>query len=187
MESIGAIFTTLLTQPLANGLIIFYKVLGGNMGLAIIGFSLFLRVALYPLTKPYLESMKKMKDFAPQTYLRSKKFPHHLNTAVSWLLEFHCVCGIENTDLTRKDLFNKIVEVNIDKYRNYMKYSSKLNGLMEETLDTVRRASVPFVAWHGDFCAANILIGDDGGMSVIDWENHLEKSSCRIRASLIYL
>lgn len=36
------------------------------MGLAIIGFSLFLRFLLNPLTKPYMESMKKMKEFAPQ-------------------------------------------------------------------------------------------------------------------------
>ncbi len=45
---------------------LFYKVLGGNMGLAIIGFSLFLRFLLNPLTKPYMESMKKMKEFEPQ-------------------------------------------------------------------------------------------------------------------------
>lgn len=60
------IFTTFLTQPLANGLILFYKVLGQNMGLAIIGFSLFLRFVLNPLTRPYMESMKKIKDVAPQ-------------------------------------------------------------------------------------------------------------------------
>jgi len=60
------IFTTLLIQPLANGLIVAYQLLGENMGLAILGFGLFLRVILNPLTKPYMESMKKMKNFAPQ-------------------------------------------------------------------------------------------------------------------------
>jgi len=60
------IFTTLLIQPLANGLILFYRLLGSNMGLAIIGFSLFLRVVLNPLTKPYMKSMKRMRDLAPQ-------------------------------------------------------------------------------------------------------------------------
>lgn len=57
------IFVVFFTQPLANGLAIFYKLLGHNMGLAIIGFSLFLRLAMIPLTKPYLESMKKMKKY----------------------------------------------------------------------------------------------------------------------------
>ncbi|MCH7730360.1 membrane protein insertase YidC [Patescibacteria group bacterium] len=60
------IFEILLLQPLANGLILFYRLLGENMGVAIIGFSLFLRVLLNPLTKPYMKSMKKMKDVAPQ-------------------------------------------------------------------------------------------------------------------------
>ena len=57
------IFEVLLLQPLANGLVLSYRLLGGNMGLAIIAFSLFLRFALNPLTKPYMESMKKMKDY----------------------------------------------------------------------------------------------------------------------------
>lgn len=67
------IFNIILIQPLANGLAVFYKILGGNMGLAIIGFSIFLRVILNPLTKPYMESMKKMKDLAPQLEKLKKK------------------------------------------------------------------------------------------------------------------
>lgn len=60
------IFNVVLIAPLANGLILFYKLLGENMGLAIIGFSFALRFLLNPLTKPYMQSMKKMKDFEPQ-------------------------------------------------------------------------------------------------------------------------
>jgi YidC/Oxa1 family membrane protein insertase len=57
------IFTILLKQPLANGLILFYRLLGNNMGLAIIGFSIFLVIILAPLTKPYMESMKNMRKY----------------------------------------------------------------------------------------------------------------------------
>ncbi len=67
------IFTVILTQPLANGLILFYKVLGENMGVAIIGFSLFLRLILTPLTKPYMDSMKKMREYAPHLEKIKKK------------------------------------------------------------------------------------------------------------------
>ena len=67
-------FFTILTQPLANGLILFYKLLGQNLGLAIIGFSVFLRLILNPLTKPYMESMKKMKEFAPQLEKLKNKY-----------------------------------------------------------------------------------------------------------------
>ncbi len=59
-------FFTFLVQPLANGLILFYRLLGSDIGLAIIGFTLFLRFILSPLNKPYMESMKKMRDLAPQ-------------------------------------------------------------------------------------------------------------------------
>lgn len=57
------IFAVLFTQPLANGLAIFYQVIG-NMGLSIIFFSIALRMVLLPLTRPYMESMKKMKSYA---------------------------------------------------------------------------------------------------------------------------
>lgn len=66
-------FNTLLIQPLANGLILVYNLLGRNLGLAIIGYSLLLRYLLMPLTKPYMESMKKMREFAPQLEKLKKK------------------------------------------------------------------------------------------------------------------
>ncbi|KKR90320.1 MAG: Membrane protein insertase, YidC/Oxa1 family [Candidatus Woesebacteria bacterium GW2011_GWD1_41_12] len=70
----GNIFTTILVQPLTNGLILFYKYLGQNLGVAIILFSIFLIFVLRPLTKPYLESMKKIKDIGPQVEKLKKKF-----------------------------------------------------------------------------------------------------------------
>lgn len=66
-------FTTILVQPLANGLILFYNALGQNLGLAIIFFSIFLIVAMRPLTKPYMDSMKKMRDLAPELAKLKKK------------------------------------------------------------------------------------------------------------------
>jgi YidC/Oxa1 family membrane protein insertase len=60
------IFQILLVQPLANGLGLFYQVLGGNMGVAIIAFSTALKLAMNPLTKKSLENMKKMQELRPQ-------------------------------------------------------------------------------------------------------------------------
>jgi len=68
------LFDIILVQPLANGLILFYRLLGNNLGLAIIAFSIFLRFILNPLTKPYLESVKKMKEIAPQLEKLKSKF-----------------------------------------------------------------------------------------------------------------
>lgn len=67
------IFNLLLIQPLANGLVVFYDILFHNLGLSIIFFSLFLRLILNPLTKPYMESMKKMRELQPQLDKLKKK------------------------------------------------------------------------------------------------------------------
>jgi YidC/Oxa1 family membrane protein insertase len=88
------IFTTLLIQPLANGLILFYKLLGGNMGLAILGFGLFLRIVLNPLTKPYMESMKKMKEFTPQLDKLKKKYKNDKMKLAQAQSEFYRQKGI---------------------------------------------------------------------------------------------
>ncbi len=58
-------FEIALIQPLTNGLILFYNLLGQNMGIAIIGFSVFLRLVTNPLTKPYMASMKRIKEVEP--------------------------------------------------------------------------------------------------------------------------
>lgn len=68
------IFTVILTQPLANGLILFYRLLGSNMGLAILAFTAALWIILRPLTSPYMESMKKIRDIAPQLDKLKKKY-----------------------------------------------------------------------------------------------------------------
>jgi YidC/Oxa1 family membrane protein insertase len=59
------IFQILLIQPLANGLALFYQLLGGNMGLAIIAFSTLLKLVLTPFTNKSLENMKRMQELRP--------------------------------------------------------------------------------------------------------------------------
>jgi YidC/Oxa1 family membrane protein insertase len=88
------IFTTILIQPLTNGLILFYRILGQNMGLAIIGFSLLLRLLLTPLTKPYMESMKKMKAYEPQLAKLKIKYKGDQKKLLTAQTEFYKQNGI---------------------------------------------------------------------------------------------
>lgn len=87
------IFIPILIQPLANGLILFYKFFG-NMGLAIIGFSLFLRLVLNPLTAPYMESMRKMKEFEPQLAKLKKKYKDDKTKFIQAQADFYKEKGI---------------------------------------------------------------------------------------------
>ncbi len=63
-----------ITPVLINGLILFYKYLGQNMGIAVVLFSVFLIFVLRPLTKPYMNSMKRIKEMEPQMAKIRKKF-----------------------------------------------------------------------------------------------------------------
>lgn len=68
------IFTVIFTQPLTNGLILFYQVLWNNLGLAIVGFSLFLTFLTKPLSKPQMDTMKKIKEIEPLVSKLKKKY-----------------------------------------------------------------------------------------------------------------
>lgn len=88
------IFDLLLIQPLANGLILFYRILWSNMGLAIIGFSVFLRFILNPLTKPYMQSMKKIKEAEPQLKKLKEKYKDDKTAFVKAQADFYKEKGI---------------------------------------------------------------------------------------------
>jgi len=88
------IFQILLIQPLTNGLVLFYKLLGGNMGLAIVFFSAFLRIITIPLTKPYMKSMKKLKDFEPQLSKLKEKHKNDKKKLLEAQTEFYKQNGI---------------------------------------------------------------------------------------------
>ena len=65
------------------------------MGLAIIGFSLFLRLALSPLTRPYMESMKKMRQLAPQLEKLKRKHKGNKVKAAQAQAEFYKQKGVK--------------------------------------------------------------------------------------------
>jgi len=88
------IFTTLLVQPLTNGLILFYNLLFSNMGLAIIGFSLFLRLITNPLTKPYMASMKKIKEIEPMVKKLKLKYKNDQKALMTAQTELYKQKGI---------------------------------------------------------------------------------------------
>lgn len=58
------IWDLIFYQPIINGLIAFYK-LFGNLGVAIIAFTVFVRLILVPLTLPSLRASQKMRELAP--------------------------------------------------------------------------------------------------------------------------
>lgn len=66
MSAIVNIYNTLLYYPLVNLLVIFYQILGQNLGLAIIAITILIKAVTYPLTKPSLQLAKKQKELQPE-------------------------------------------------------------------------------------------------------------------------
>lgn len=133
------IFDILLVQPLTNGLIFFYKVLGQNLGIAIIGFSLFLRFILNPLTKPYMESMKKMKEYGPQLEKIKSKYKGDKQKQLQAQTEFYRQKGVNPSSgclpyllqiiilIALFNVFTRVLAINGDTV-------SKFNELLYEPL-----------------------------------------------------
>lgn len=64
------------------------------MGLSIIFFATFLRIATNPLTKPYMKSMKKLKDFEPQLSKLKEKHKKDKKKLLEAQTEFYKQNGI---------------------------------------------------------------------------------------------
>jgi YidC/Oxa1 family membrane protein insertase len=64
---IANIFTTVIVQPIFNLLVLIYALLPGhNFGLAIIIFTILIRLILWPLVKKQLNQAKAMRELAPE-------------------------------------------------------------------------------------------------------------------------
>jgi len=69
------IFNTILYQPLYNLLIWLYDVLPGNdIGLAIIGLTIIIKVVLLPLSQKSIKSQKEMQQLQPKLEALKKKY-----------------------------------------------------------------------------------------------------------------
>ena len=112
------IWFTLLYQPLVNSLILFYKILGQNLGLAIIGLTLVIRGLLYPLTKPSLEAAKKMQQFAPELEKLKSKHKDNKQALAMAQMELYKKHGFKQ--LQGKELRNYVRErnKNVTIYKN---------------------------------------------------------------------
>jgi YidC/Oxa1 family membrane protein insertase len=71
---IGAIWELIILNPMINVLIVVSKFLFNNPGIAIIVFTIVIRLAMYPLTRKQLKSSKKMQEMQPKIQELQKKY-----------------------------------------------------------------------------------------------------------------
>jgi YidC/Oxa1 family membrane protein insertase len=63
----------IINTPILKTLTFFYQLFGGDLGLAIIALTLFIRSILIPITLPSIRSAKKMQELKPQLDKLKKK------------------------------------------------------------------------------------------------------------------
>ncbi|MBN1644364.1 MAG: membrane protein insertase YidC [Dehalococcoidales bacterium] len=71
---IGAIWQLIILNPMINILVVVSKFLFNSPGLAIIVFTVIIRLAMYPLTRKQLQASKKMQDIQPKIQELKKKY-----------------------------------------------------------------------------------------------------------------
>lgn len=73
----STIWNTVFFNPLLNLMILFYHFLGDNLGLAILGIAILLRIAMIPLVKKQTNMTKKMSALKPQLEEIQKKYANN--------------------------------------------------------------------------------------------------------------
>jgi YidC/Oxa1 family membrane protein insertase len=74
IDILGTIFTPILLDPMINLMIILNNVLFGSFGLAIIAFTIIIRLITFPLTARQLHSTRAMQSIQPRVQEINKKY-----------------------------------------------------------------------------------------------------------------
>jgi len=74
MEIISLLWNGLIFNPMLNGLVVLYAILGHNFGITIIVFTILVRLATIPLTLRQLRSTRKMSEVQPKIQALQRRY-----------------------------------------------------------------------------------------------------------------
>ena len=123
----------------------------------------------------FLESAQHgtpIKAQPPNRYFRSEDFKQDFRAVVEWVEAFNTSLGVAPQDIT-ESLRSELLNRPIADYRKRFQVSPALDALLSETEAVLRGAAVRLAPRHADFCTANVLMGANHTVQVIDWEQEL--------------
>src|SRR5665647_1506731 len=86
----GALFHSVIYQPLYNVLVFFYNTIPGHdFGIAIIVTTLLIKTLFIPLSKKQIESQKKMQELQPKLKEIQKKYKDDKEKQTKAVMEFY--------------------------------------------------------------------------------------------------
>lgn len=92
---LGALFHTIVYEPLYNGLVFFIDVLPGhNIGLAVIALTIVVRLLLYPSSRKAIISQMKLKELQPEAEAIAKEYKDNRDERAKKTLELYRKKGV---------------------------------------------------------------------------------------------
>lgn len=154
-------FTTLIVQPLFNILVFIYALIPGhNFGLAIILFTILIRLAMWPLVKKQLHQAKAMRDIQPELRKIKKQTKGNRQQESLMVMELYKERGISPFS----SIGLLLVQLPI-----FIALFSAINRIVNDP-NTLISFSYPFVqnmSWMKQL-AANIHLFDNTLFGIID-------------------
>jgi YidC/Oxa1 family membrane protein insertase len=77
IDFIVLVWNEVITKPMTNSLLMLYVVLGGNLGLAIIAFTIIVRGATYKLIVRQVRQTRKMQDLGPRMRIINERYKNN--------------------------------------------------------------------------------------------------------------
>ena len=74
LEFIGLVWNEIIARPMTNSLLLLYVLLGSNLGLAIIAFTVLVRAATYKLIVRQIRQTRKMQEVGPRIKTINEKY-----------------------------------------------------------------------------------------------------------------
>ena len=132
------IYNTVLVSPLLNLLVLFYNFLGQDIGLAIIGLTVLIRLILYPSFKHQLESQKKLSELQPKLQEIKEKYKDDKEAQSRAMMDFY--------KTNKVNPFGSCLPMLVQLVVLFAMYRVFLQGLNGETLTSL----YPFVSNPGE-------------------------------------
>lgn len=127
------------SQPLLNALILLYKVLFSNLGLATIVLTAAVRLLLIPLTNPQMKSAQKMQQLAPELEKLKKKYKDDKQKLMQAQMELYKKNGVNPAAGCLPQILNFAILISMFQVFNQVMRAG------EGAVETINRSLYSFV------------------------------------------
>lgn len=125
----------LLYQPILNAVILLYKVLFSNLGLAIIALTAVIRALLIPLMNPQLKSAKKMQELAPEIAKLKEKFKDDKQKLAQAQMELYKRNGVNPASGCLPQILQLVILISLyNAFNRVIRPDANLIGKLNESL-----------------------------------------------------